>query len=321
MRRVPLYLVIPLALGVVALPWWHWTKGMDFTTPPNDLQLARIRHDTAAAFSKPARNDLPGGTREPAREVQSPIKPPPVIDPGDPLAPAALDAFREHAGKGAKALVELAVHLEEQSGNARALLAWERVLDSCKPDESERRAAEAGIQRLRPLVAPWSVDPLSANPLLLDAALNRELPEAGLEGMLEEIARVTGNSSSGLVKFESRLEVPKSPAPPRKKNAKPKEPVPAPPPAMLSLQILVEGESAASTGVIELPVSADPPALRREILRGVYQLVASQLAATTDFTPPAPLSTDDDPATALATRITRLGWAEFGKSLQPPDRP
>lgn len=326
-RRVPILAVIPLTLGVIALPWWHWTKDMDFMTPPGDSQLRRIRADTAAALSKPRRDESSRPTEAVQREVQSPIKPPPVIDPGDPHAPAALDAYREHADKGAKALIELAVHLEEQSGNARALLAWERVLDSCKPDDSQRAAALAGIQRLRPSVAPWSVDPL-AKPLVLEASLNREPAPPSLQGLLEEVTRVVGHSSAGLAKFVVRLGLPEPPAPPKKNpKAKGKQKTPAPPPAppppvptttTLSLQILADGESSASTGMIELPLPEDSAVLRKEILRGVYRLVASQLAATSDFTPPDPLSETDEPAAALSARITRLCWAEFRKSLNPP---
>jgi len=197
-RRVPILAVIPLTIGVIAVPWWAWTKHMDFTTPPGEAELRQVRTETAAALSKPHREKPLNSRDDPQREVQMPIKPPPVIDPGDPHAPAPLDAFRENSGKGAKALIELAVHLEEQSGNSRALLAWERVLDSCKPDDSQRAAALAGIQRLRPVVAPWSADPL-AKPLVLEAAVNQATAPPALEALLDEVTRVTANSSAGLV--------------------------------------------------------------------------------------------------------------------------
>jgi len=337
-RRVPVLAVIPLTIGVIAVPWWAWTKSMDFTTPPSEAQLRRIRADAAAALSKPQRDKPLNSGEDLQREVQSPIKPPPVIDPGDPHAPAPLDAFRDNADKGAKALIELAVHLEEQSGNARALLAWERVLDSCKPDDSQRAAALAGIQRLRPSVAPWAADPLT-KPLVLEAAVNQPTPPPALEALLGEVARITANSSAGLVKFVPRVDLPDQqkekekakPKPKPKPKPKGKEKVPAEPPAPppppppprppLSLQILADGESSASTGMIELTLPEDPTELRREILRGVYRLVASQIAATTELNPPDPLAETDDPVPALSARITRLCWADFGKSLQPADRP
>jgi hypothetical protein len=90
---------------------------------------------------------------------------------------------------------------------------------------------------------------------------------------------------------------------------------------VISLQILLDAESSTSTGIIEIPVTDDPEQLRRDILAGAYKLVSSQLAASTDFTPPEPLAAGDDPSAALGIRITRLSWEEFGKSFQGADPP
>lgn len=331
MKRVPIPVVILLSLAAVALPWWLGTRHMDFLKPPTDFQLARVRADVATSF--PKRNRLPAAAVDPdqTRAFQSPIKPAPAIDPGDAQAPAPLDAYREHAQKGAAAFVELAVHLEEQSGNARALLAWERVLDVCQPDASQRAAAIAGIQRLRPLAAPWYVDPQEAKLLLVEAVIpegvGTETADA-MEGVMADCATVLGKHSAGLLRFEGRVERPEAkPAPKKpKKPVKPKTPAPPPdapppPPPMISLQILLDGESSTSTGLIEFPVSEDPEQLRREILAGSYKLVSSQLAASTDFTPPEPLAEGEDPNAALGIRITRLCWEEFGKSFPAADSP
>lgn len=331
MKRVPIPVVLLLSLGAVAVPWWLGTRHMDFLKPPTEFQLARVRSDVAASF--PKRNRVPAAAANPdqTRTFQSPIKPAPAIDAGDAQAPAPLDAYREHAKKGAAAFIELAVHLEEQSGNARALLAWERVLDACQPDASQRAAAIAGIQRLRPLAAPLYVDPREAKILVLESVIPEGVPTEiadAMEGLMADCATVLSRHSAGLLRFESRVERPAvKPVPKRpKKPVKPKTPTPPPdappaPPAMISLQILLEGESSTSTGLIEIPVSADPEQLRREILAGSYKLVSSQLAATTDFTPPAPLADGDDPTAALGIRITRLCWEEFGKSFPAADSP
>ena len=147
-----------------------------------------------------------------------------------------------------------------------------------------------------------------------------------MEGVMADCAKALGKHSAGLLRFESRVERPVAkpvPKPPRK-PAKPKTPVPPPPPAppaVISLQILLDGESSTSTGLIEIPLSDDPEQLRREILAGSYKLVSSQLAASTDFSPPEPLAAGDDPSAALGIQITRLCWSEFGKSFQAADRP
>jgi hypothetical protein len=324
-KRVPIPVVILLSLGAVALPWWLGTRHMDFLKPPSEFQLARLRSDVAHFYPKPSGDPAQIRSTEQERAIQSPIKPAPLIDPGDPHAPAGLDTFREHADKGAKGLMELAVHLEEQGGNARALLAWERVLDVCQPDASQRAAALAGVQRLRPLASPWHVDPLAEKTLVLEAALPEGVPAALLDEVLADCAGTLEKHSAGLLRFESRVDRPAVKPVPKartktKKPAAPAEETPAPAPR-LSLQILLDGESAASTGVIEVPLSDDPQPLRRDLLAAAYKLVSSQLAAATDFTPPEPLAPDDDPAAALGNRITRLCWSEFGNSFLPADPP
>ena len=100
-KRVPIPVVVLLSLGAVALPWWLGTRHLDFLRPPTEFQLARIRSDVATSFPKraPAAPVRP----ETDRAFLSPIKPPPVIDPGEYHAPAPLDAYREHAPAGAQA--------------------------------------------------------------------------------------------------------------------------------------------------------------------------------------------------------------------------
>lgn len=327
-KRVPIPVVILLSLGAVALPWWLGTRHMDFLKPPTEFQLARLRSDVSSSFPKRSGSTAAARSPEQERSIQSPIKPAPMIDPGDPHAPAGLDAFREHAAKGAKAFIELAVHLEGQGGNARALLAWERVLDVCQPDASQRAAAIAGVERLRPLAAPWHVDPLEEKVLVLEAAVPEGSAGEALESVLAECAATLDRHAAGLLRFESRVERPApkpAPKPPRgsKKPAKPAagEAGPAPPPPVLSVQILLDEASDSPAGRVEVPASDDPEQLRREILAAAYKLVSSQLAATTDFTPPQPLGPETDPSVALGTRITRLCWSEFGKTFVPADPP
>jgi hypothetical protein len=320
-KRVPIPLVILLSLGAIGLPWWLGTRHMDFLKPPGDFQLARIRADIAGSFPKRAPVVPRSSQPDPADAVQSPIKPPPAIDPGDALAPAPLDAYRSHADRGAAAFIELAALLEEQSGHARALLAWERVLDSCRAEPPQIAAALAGIQRLRPLVAPWNIDPQAARPLVLEATIHSGSPPDGWQDRLGECAEELGRHSAGLLRGEARVV--SAPAPDRQRTGRRtrRDAAASAGPAMLQLRILGEGEQAASTPRIDFVPNPDPKILRRQIRAAVYTLVASQLAATTDFPPPEPLGDRESPAAALATRITRLEWSEFGKSLQAPTAP
>lgn len=306
-KPVPIPIVILLSLAAILIPWWIGTRDKDFLTPPSEAELARVREETAASVAGKSQL-FPRGrerNREP-RVIESPIRPAPAIDPGDPDAPAPLNAYGEHAKEGAAAFIALAVHLEEQRGNARALLAWERVLDLCRPDDSQRAAALAGVQRLRPLAAPWNIDPEAAIPVVLEASVPAKVPADSLEEVLTRCANELGRHSSGLIKFTPRLERPEQKGTPA---------------AVLSLQFTADGVGAASTGELDFALPEDPELLRREILSGAYKLVASQLAATTEFNPPAPISMEENPSRALETKITRLCWSEFGKSLQPAHRP
>lgn len=321
-KRVPIPIVLLLGVAAVAIPWWQGTKDVDFMTAPGEKHLALIRFNTSSAFPK-REQPAPEDVRKETKAFQSPIKAAPVIHPGNPQAPAMIDAYREHAAEGAAAFVELAAHLEEQSGTPRALLAWERVLDSCQADEAQLTAAHSGVQRLRPLVAPWNIDPVAAIALTLEASVAKEAAADGLEEELARCAEILSRKSSGLVQFSPRLERPVTEAKKQKKGKKNEAPAGEESTArpLLSLQILADGESAASTGLTEFPLPAGPGELQSALLSAAYKLVGSQIAAATDLTPPRSLAAGDDPSAALGTRVTRLSWLEFGKSLKPADQP
>lgn len=305
-NRVPILIVILLSAVAIGAPWYIGTRHMDFMTPPSAEELARVRAETAMSVAKKSGLFSIEEERNVKAVVESPIRAAPVIDPGEPDAPAPLSAYGEHAAEGAAAFITLAVHLEEQRGNSRALLAWERVIDVCQADPAQRDAALAGIRRLRPLVAVWNSDPEVALPVVLEASVPSNVQADALEEVLTKCAHELGRHSSGLIKFEPRVERPE-----RKGEASP----------ILSLQMTADGSGAASTGQLDFELPTEPDSLRRELLSGAYKLVASQLAATTVFNPPDPLSSDENPSQALETKITRLCWSEFGKSLQPAHRP
>lgn len=303
-KRVPIPVVILLGAAAIGLPWWYWTKDIDFMNSPTRGQLEMIRYKTTASLPKQESLFATRTERPDLAEVQSPIKAPPAIHPGAPQSPAEIDEFRNFAAKGAAAFVELASHLEEQSGNARALLAWERVLDSCQPTEAQQQAAISGVKRLQPLVAPWNIDPTATTPLILEALVPKGASADGLEEVLRECATLLTNKSSGLLKFTSRIEETAA-----QESAD----------SLISIQIIAEHEGSTSTGLVNLPpASPEVPLSRDGVLAAAYKLIAAQLAAATDFTPPSPISQDAGAVEAISTSVTRLSWLEFGKSLHPP---
>lgn len=301
-QRVPIPVVIVLSVVAIAIPWWQGTRNMDFMRSPDDAYLAHVRAKTMLAHREKSRLFTVKPEPKDTAAIESPIRAAPAIDPGDPNTPAPLNAYAEHAGEGAAAFVTLAVHLEEQKANARALLAWERVLDVCPDNAPQRQAALAGIERLRPKVAPWNIDPVAAKPMVLEATLPAHVPADILEEVVTKCAHELSRHSSGLLRFQPRIE-----RPDRKGSTA----------AVLTLQLTAEGFGAASTGFLDFPMPTEPDQLRREILVGCYKMVSSQLGVYTQLTPLAPLAEGDNPSQALETRITRLSWDEFGKSMLP----
>ena len=183
-QRVPIPVVIVLSVAAIVIPWWQGSRDMDFMTQPDDAVLAHVRAKTSLAHREKSRLFTVKPEPKDTAAIESPIRAAPAIDPGDPNTPAALNAYADHASEGAAAFATLAVHLEEQKANARALLAWERVLDVCPDTASQRQAALAGIERLRPKVAPWNIDPVAAKPLVLAARQNpaQSKPESAKPG-------------------------------------------------------------------------------------------------------------------------------------------
>ncbi len=304
-RRVPIPVVILLSLAAIGIPWWLGTRHMDFMTPPGEAELAAIRAKTRMAV--PGRARLFSTSREPAEKspvIPEPIRTPPAIDPGDPTAPAGLIAYGEHAKEGAEAFAELAVWLEEQGYGARALLAWERLLDMCHPTGDQRTAAAAAIRRLRSGAPEWNMDPQAATPLVLEITAPEKTITDGLKEQAETIASELEGLSSGLLAFEAKLE-----AFPKDDSSK-----------GIALRILGDSDGAASTGTFQLEQMPETPeGFAFHVFSGVFKLVAAQIAATTDFTPPEAPPDGSDPRDALLERVTRLTWAEFGKSLVPAD--
>ena len=125
-------------------------------TPPPEAKLAEIRARVEASVPQPNHPDDAVST------PPAPPPPPPVVDAppaqnlGDLGKPPALDDYTDLAANGAAALMERATALESVGESQRALLAWERVLDSTNPEKTEAETAIAAIQRLRPTLADWN---------------------------------------------------------------------------------------------------------------------------------------------------------------------
>lgn len=307
--RVPIPVVILLALAVVGSVWWTNTRDMDFLTPPSEARLAEVRAQVEASLPR----------KNPREDAISPLPaapppPPPVEEPkpeielGDLTTPPTLQHYGELSPEGAAPMIALAAALEQEGHFQRALLAWERVIDLTKPDEAQAATAISSIKRLRPTLPDWNDSPEASIQVTLHAGTGKSQAKT-LTPILEGVARDLEAASSGLLKVKPLVTVGKS-------KTTPKGPLP------VALWLTgPDPKKSTSTEVLSFTMES-PDTLRQEVLKTVFLLVRSHLSQATAYTPPAALAENEDPQSALNFRITRLCWSEFAAALnQPPKKP
>lgn len=302
--RVPIPLVIILALFVVGGVWWMNTRGLDFLTPPSSEKLAAVRARVEAAAAQPQRMGEP--VKPPALKKSDPslttpgTEPkPPGIELGDLESAPTLDAYSDRALDGHAKLAELAALLETEGEFQRSLLAWERSIDQTKPDPAQTATAIAAIRRLRPTLPDWNTDSAAAIPIVLHAGTGPTLADA-LRPALEEAARELTIASAGILNVTSTLAV--------GKRAATKGPIP------VALWLSGPLKESASTDVLSFTVASND-VLKEEIYKTAFLLISSHLKRNSQLTPPVEPAPGETPFDALQSNITRLSWREFGKSL------
>jgi hypothetical protein len=299
--RVPIPVVILLALSVVGGVWWFYTRNMDFITPPTEARLVEIRQSVESSFQQTDQ----WGEPEPEPVKYEPPPPPPEppkpkSDLGDLSLPPLLNSYGERSPEGADHLIELARALEQQGEFQRALLAWERVIDLSKPDGSQTATAISSIKRLRPTLPDWNLKPESAIQIELHAGTGNTLAKT-LTPVLEGVARDLERASSGIVKIKATVTAGKT-------GNSSKAPTP------VAIWLTGTGKNTSFTAVLSFTQN-QPAALREEISKTVFLFVRTYLTKATAYSPPAGLGDGENPLDALTYRISRLGWSEFANSL------
>lgn len=297
--RVPIPVVILLSLTLVGGLWWKYTRQMDFMTPPSEKRLELIRQKVESSFPRAEVAD--DAISVPAAVEPTPLPPPPPkppVDLGDLTTPPTLKNYDERAPDGAEPLIDLARALEAKGEFQRALLAWERVIDLAKPDESQADTAIASIRRLRPTLPDWILKAEEAAPIELHAGTSTDLAKT-LTPVMDEIAKEIQRASSGVVSVKPVMSVGKT-------NNLDKTPV--------AMWLTGSGKKPVSTDVLSFTLESGE-SLHDEVSRTISLLIRSYLTKSTAFTPPTSPGQDEKPVDAMATRITRLQWSEFGAAL------
>lgn len=273
---------------------------MDFMKEPTAERLAEIRVKAGGSATAPDDKSSPA-----AQELETPPPPPEPpqreIDLGDLSHPPTLRDYAERAQQGAESLIILAGALEDK-GAQRALLAWERVLDSTKADSAQAEATIAAIHRLRPTLPDWPGPPIQ---ITLNAGTGKKLAKP-LATALEAAARDLERASAGIVKVKAIVT-------PGKAASPAKGPVP--------VALWLEGTAKQSTSTDVLSFTVDgPEKLPEELMKAVFGLLRARLVSGTSYTPPAPLAEGERALAALHDRVTRLCWSEFAAGLNLPKK-
>lgn len=305
-----MFAVIPLCLLTVAGLWWYGTRQMDFLTPPDSgrlelvrtavqrsLQESKVTHVSASSTSNRRHDPIP------PPEV---LEPKPPIDLGDLKTEPVIDEYADLIGKGSAHLIDMAVLLETEGEFQRALLAWERVLDSGKPEPTQVSAAVQAIKRLRPTLPEWNTDPSKRIAIVLHAGTGRRT-SAALKPALEAVARQIEKSSSGILQVGTKITV-------GKESRRTTNPTP------VALWLAGAAEKSRSSEVLSFTVSTNT-VLADELLKTAFQVIRGYTGRGIQRNPPPGLFDGETVNEALGSHITRMLWRDLGVQLNhPPEK-
>ncbi len=304
--RIPIPLVLILCFAVVAGGWWYGTRNTDFLTPPSATQLADVRMRVESSI--PPAGQPEDAVSAPSKEktTRPPVvrkKPKPVISADDFSRPPSLGEYADLAPKGADYLAELAALLENEGQFQRALLAWERVIDSAKPDDSLAATASSAIRRLRPTLPDWNTDPSQAIPITLQAGTGKTTASL-LAPVLEQAARELEQASAGILKVTATVTAGKG-----------ELTASGPPPVAIWLS--GPTKNTRSTEVLSFTVNSTET-LPEETRKTLFRILRGYLAREVSQTPPRAIGADTSTLDALNSHISRRSWQELGNMLNLP---
>lgn len=273
-------------------------------TPPSESKLAEIRENTEAAVPNPGHDD--NAVAPPAVPIPPPPPPPPpkpVIDLGDLKSRPSITEYLNQAQKGSAYLMELAGLLETKGEPQRALLAWERVIDSGKPNENQAKSAISAIKRLRSTQPDWNTDPKKTIAITLHAGVGKKTAK-DLKLALDKIAKDLGRASSGILKVTSDV------TPGRDvKSSKPP----------IAVWITGSIKKPRSTDVLSFTLeSKDKLAVSLE--NTVFEVIRGFVGHSPSQTPPPAINEGQTAKDAIQTHVTRQFWIDLGTRLNSPPK-
>ena len=311
--RVPIPIVILCCMIAFAVVWYAGTRDKDFVSPPTPKDLIQVTEEWEKSRPnipppKPINASLLADASS-----QTPLQPSTPVEPkvenlptGNLLHSPALSEYGTMGDKGADPMIRLATLLETKGEYQRALLAWERVIDTTNPSDEERSLAVSAIKRLKPNLPPWNPDPSAELKVILRAGATLKDKEILIQAL--EKAAATINEASGFVlHVDTKASIGKA-----RGTRTPRIPV-----AIWFSRPIDGQDTPAETPPISF--MADPKqekALVAQIEAGIYALVRAHLTSSTSFSPLPEYPTGAKPKELLNLHITRLMWREFVTSMK-----
>jgi len=287
------------------ITWWIGTRGKDFMATPSEAKLSQIRQEVERAM--PATDQPRDAVSAPNREIiTSPSYDPnrkhplPIINPNDLKIQPKLDEYQSDSKHGPGYLIEMAELLELNWAHQRALLCWERVLDSTKSNDEQSTKAQMAIGKLSTKVPLWNSNPSKQTSIVLNIGTDTNTAKSILPA-IQQIAEMMEQSSGGIVKVTINIIA----GEPNKNQSGP-----APAAAWLS----GDKESSKSTKILSFSYNQANP-VTEDASATIYQLIQGHLARNAKtLTPPRPLE-KTQASTAIQNNITRLSWQKLAQTL------
>lgn len=310
--NIPWYASVPLMALTMGMIWWQGTQQKEYLAAPDEATLTRIRHETMDELKANASI----APEEPARAIR--VKPKKLVLPdaetearvplkledfGDVTVSPALDCYHALATRGASVMSDVATQLEVRGEIQRALLAWERLVDSTDANSSQLEVARKAIQRLRGETPMWNVDPSASVPVFFHVSCDR-LRGKALEPTLQQIVALMNQAGSGVFHLELKLQIGSKAA-----LGSPPQPV--------AFWFSGTMNEAGMSKTVSIPLVDSPREVQqRLILLAVYKLVRESLLNQRDVRLPVDPQ-GQDPALLLESAVTRRAWDLWAQHFAP----
>lgn len=285
--------------------WFHGTRHLDLLKEPGEAKLSIIRRNALPprpAISSDITDPVTQANGQPSAAPQ-----PPPLNLGNLSVSPALSAYRSQAEKDPAKTQAIAAALEAKGTFQRALLAWERMIDTAKADDAQQAAAFSAIRRLRPTLPAWNIDPAATMPIRIHLGTSPSV-SSKIQPVLNETANLLAMASSGIIKVEPVLTVGKQAL---QKGGSPP----------VAVWLSGPTDQSQTTDVLSFPAPSNPDQIRQILLRTIFRLTTTHLARLPQIAAPTAPPETENPVESLTFRITRLEWWEFANSLsrlQPP---